>query len=454
MKIKEKGSILIIAVVTVSILMILSGYLLSSILMEMRISKSIESAEKAYYFAESGINEAIWKLENDIDWKEGFISQHLNTGESYWSDSFSRDLDGGSYTVTIENTAQGKGEIIAIAEVPFMGKTAKRKVKVTVFRSTESPTNDAGIFTGGSGENISISHSQITINDGNLFSNHHLQISGISTLAIYDNPETDKLEGKALAVQSIDGDEMIISYTALCSANFCSEECEECPPEDASVPMVDFDSDDANSFLSRAKQKELDGECAVYCNDGAGSYLCSDKCVFSEKDFEDLLWEAKSALVLENEVTYITGGLELRGGRRLELNGAMVVNGNVSIGERYAWVRGGQREEGFSHIEATSYGVLSKRKIDFGNYSLAEESTINGVIYAGDQINMVGIPEKMNVIGGIIGRKMSFTSLWSGLEVTLDNDEIMRGLGYMIDGYVNEPHFSPVIQIDHWEEVY
>ncbi len=459
----EKGTVLIISTIIVAVLMAIGAYLLSSTVVETRISTSMEGAEKAYYLAESGINEAVWKLENDTEWNDNFISSNLNPdGEgNYWSDSITRSVGGGSYEVVVENTAVGQAEITATATVPFMEREAKREVEVAVFRSIDGPTEDAAIFSGGrGGENIHIINSQVTINDGNLFSNHHITLSLGSSLAVYDDPDTEELEGKILATGffSSSGGSEIINYNAICSRNECYEECEQCPPEDVSLPMVDFDSDEEDSFKSRA---EGGSDCSIVCHPEGGSpYQCSDECVLSSREFDDLLWEVgeKGKLVLENDITYVTGHVNLRGGRHLEVNGALVADGNITVGDNYSWISKGRRDEGFSHVE-TNYqdgpsGLLSKGKISFGNYSFKEEGYIEGVVYAVNTVTMTGVPEKINIKGGFIGRKMDIISVTEGLEVTLDNEKIMYGLGYMIEGESTYPEFSPVIQIDHWEEVY
>ncbi len=53
-----------------------------------------------------------------------------------------------------------------------------------------------------------------------------------------------------------------------------------------------------------------------------------------------------------------------------------------------------------------------------------------------------------------MGRKLRFNSIWQWLNVTLDNDIILYGLGYKIDGITINPMFSPIINIEHWEETY
>ncbi len=464
----QKGSIIVISLITIAVLMILGAYFLNSVISEIKIAKSMENAITAYYLAESGLNEAIWKLNNDDYWRESFISESLNPdiNGNYWSDSFTREgIGGGSYTVTIQNNGRASGEIISVAEVLFLGKIAKRKVKTVVFRGLESPTKDAGIFSAGHGSNIGINHSHLVIYNGNLFSNHNLIISGNSTLSVYDDLDTEKLEGKVLSTHNINlsGNAQILESSAICSRNLCTEDCDECPAEETESPMVDFESDDDKSFKKRAEANENNFECEVVCDpENSQDYLCSEKCIFSSNEFEDLLWEVgkNGSLILNNQITYVEGHVDLRGGRVLEVNGILVADGNIEIGEKYSWVRRGQKDDGFSHILVNRpslnmpTGLISKKKVSFGDFSLKEESFIEGIIYAGDEIKMTSIPEKLNIIGGLISRQSHFVSLWNGLEITLDNEIIMWGLGYIINEENVNPYFSPIVQVGHWEEVF
>jgi len=184
--------------------------------------------------------------------------------------------------------------------------------------------------------------------------------------------------------------------------------------------------------------------------------------VYSASDFEDLLWQVGQAgtLTLNNEITYVDGRVELRGARYLVVNGALVSDDNIYIGERYSWTREGRKDEGYSQItiirptDTSASGLLTKRKVNFGLYSSFEPITIEGVIYANDEIRIISLPESFTLVGGIIARKFSVISAWQWLDITLDNDIIIYGLGYKIDSEIIEPVFSPIIIIDHWEESY
>ncbi len=465
MKKNKKGAIIIISLVVIGILMLISSYFLNSIITENKISRSIESSSIAYYLAESGVNEAIWKLNNDNSWRENFVSELLNpdVNGNYWSDSFSREnIDGGSYFVTIQNNSRGYAEIVSTSEVLFFGKKVRKKIKTFVFRGFGSPTENAGILTGGSGQNIQISHSLVRINNGNLFSNNNLVVSGNTILEVYDDKTTSELEGGIFAYRNIllQGNAEIRESTMICSKNQCSADCEKCPPEEIPPPVVDFYSESQYSFKERAISDE---NCEIVCKKkNQEPYTCSNECLVTSSDFSDLLWEVgeEGTLILNNKVTYVLGHMNLRGGKTIEINGVLIVDGNVDIGTNYSWNKMGQKSEGFSHIiinrvgPKKASGLLATGKIDFGEYSLREESNIVGVIYALQAINMTSIPKKLVIRGALIGRQVSVTSLLEGLEVNLDNEVIMYGLGYIIDGDIIVPFFSPTIQVDHWEEVY
>ncbi|MBZ9578095.1 hypothetical protein KJA13_03665 [Patescibacteria group bacterium] len=488
----SKGTVIIITFLILIALLLLGSYFLIFTLTELRISKSQEAGVRTYYLAEAGINEAIWKLGNDDitadgdpAWETDFIdcdNKNPDPSGDYWTAEFTHSFgDGSSYQVTIQNSACGRGKIISTSTLSLPnGKTAQRIVKTTVFKALASPVGDSAILSGGSSENVDIKFSKLRINDGNLFSNHNLDIKGASTVEVYDNPATpddpetpeiEDLEGQVLAVGNLNkSSASTLAAEATCTKNVCTEKClpagSGCPPDSLSLPLVDFDSPGplpCYSFKCRAQAAEDSLECEVLCN-GASCTTQPNKCVYSTSEFEDLLWEVGEGgtLTLNNVITYVTGNIDLRGGRHLVVKGALVADDNIKIGEKYSWTRGGQKDEGFSQITIiqptaqSPSGLLTKRKIDFGLFSsFPADLDIEGVIYANDEVSFVSIPDtSFDVKGGIIARKLSLVSLWQWLNITLDDDIIRYGLGYRIDSEEIKPTFSPVITIDHWEESY
>jgi len=459
----KKGVALIISVMVLGLLLLLGAYFLTFALTEFRISRSQVVATQTYYLAEAGVNEAIWKLKHDPEWKDNF--ETTPTCDTWLAD-FSRDnlfFSNSSYQVKIQNSDCGRGQITATSTVELAGgKTSQRVIKIKVFKAIGSLTGESAVFSGGSSENIDINSSLINIYDGNLFSNNNTNVSWWSEVNVYDNLSTEEIEGKALAQGNIN-----VSWTStlnansFCAKNICEGNClkEGCPPDVLSMPMIDFDSEDSNSYRNQASTTEDLGLCSVLCN----GVECDTKCIYTDDEFEELLWQVgeEGTLTLNNGISYVTGPIDLKGGRKLVVNGALVADGTIDIGKSSCWTNKGQKDCGFDQITVNDPGVdkpsglLTKAKMNFGSYTSSQIINITGLIYANDEIRFVSLPLSFTVIGGVLARKISFNSVWETFNIYLNNAIILEGVwaGPKPPEGVTPP-FSPVVTIEHWEESY
>lgn len=467
---QEKGVAVIITFLTLGVLLLLGFYFLNFTLTESKISKSQVTGTQTYYLAEAGIAEAIWKLKNDPEWKTNFETE---PGCRTWSASFSKNgvlFTNGSYQVQIKNSDCARGQIISTAKLNLPGgKTSQRIIKTKVLKTIGSLTWDSAVFSGGTSENIEIMFSKLNIYNGNLLSNHNLDIKYDSEVRVYDNPDTSSiLEGQVLVNGNITvKDSTLDNCEVKCAKNVCeqclnqthNEICEVCPSDIISMPMVDFDSKDPNSYQNQTQTAQNTGQCSVLCNE----VLCSTKCVFTTSEFEDLLWQVgkEGTLTLNNKITYVTGPIELRGGRNLRINGTLVADDSLDIGERSCWTRGGRKDCGFSQITITDPGIgipsglLTKSKINFGPYSSFQDIEIVGLVYANDEIRLVSLPLSFNLTGGMLARKIALTSIWSPLNIYLDNLIISEGIwAGPLPPEGEKPPYSPVVTVEHWEESY
>jgi len=475
---QKKGTAVIITFLILITLLILGCYFLTFALTESRISKSQGAGARAYYLAEAGINEAIWKLQNDLSWASDFIDcDNKNpdpTGE-YWTAEFIRPFDdGSSYTVKIQNSACGQGEIVSTSRYPLAEeRSAQRVVKTGVFRALGSLTENSAFFTGGASENVKITSSQITIYDGNLYCGNVLDIKKDSIVEVYDNLDTEdnpdteniveNLEGQVLVEGNlnISSDSTLDDCEVKCAANICeacpskSYSCADVGIDDCSsftggdIPGVDFDSDSKNSFKSRAQTAQNLGQCEILCN----GIPCATDCIYSVSDFEDLLWQVGEGGILTlnpnnrpNIIFYVAGpgGIKLDGSRHLVIKGTLVADGNIDIGKQ-----GESSQVVINQPLDSPSGLLAQGKINF-SYT---DFNITGVIYALEAITIRNAQGTFNIQGCVIARKISLESIGQ-LNITLDNDIIRYGLGYKIDSDLITPQFSPTITIDHWEESY
>lgn len=459
----KKGVVLIITVLVLGVLLILGTYFLTFSVTESKIARSQITASQTYYLAEAGVSEAIWKLKNDPDWKTNFETP---PGCYDWSANFSREnllIASSSYQIQIQNSDCARGEIIVTSTIMLPdGKTAQRVIKTKVFKAIGSLVGDSALFASGPSEKIDINASLVNVYDGNLSANNDVNISWFSNVDVYDDPDTEKSEGKVLSGKNID----VIFWSSLdalslCAKNTCQGDCnpQGCPATSTSMPKVDFNSGEATSYKNKAQASQDAGQCNVLCN----QMQCDNKCVYTPQEFEDLLWQAgkDGYLTLNNEITYVTGNINLKGGRYLEVNGALVAEGTINIGESQCWTRQGQKDCGNDQItvsdpgEGKPSGILTTGKINFGFYSSFHTMEIVGLIYAEDEIRIISVPQIFRVTGGVIGRKISIISAWASMNFYLDNSIIIEGIwGGTQPPEGEAPPYSPVVTIEHWEEAY
>lgn len=477
----KKGGVLILAILVLGVMVFLGAMFITFTLTGSQLSQSQKVGTKTYYLTEAGIQEAIFKLKNDettLDgddpWKICLTTSTIDCPDcSTWQDTFIRNyIEDSTTTVSIKNFQCAQGEIIATTTLAFReGRSAQRVVKVKVIRAYGSLIENSPVFSGAPSGESTIQASVINVYDGNIFSSNNLNIKFWSTVNVYDNqatPTTTSQEGQVLVVQNINITLSTLNASSTCSKNLCTQGiCKKCPPDSFPMPAIDFDSADSNSYLSKAKKAQQEGLCRVVGKNSAGiTVTTTNRCLFSEKEFEDLLWQIGEGgnLILEhvsagsvNSTYYVEGEVELKGGRSLEIQGILVAEKTVDIGEKFWW----GKNSGFNQITITDpgkgipSGLLTKGKMNFGPYSSFRDINIRGLIYSQDEMRLTSIPHTFKVVGGIIARKFSLTSAFSPLNIYLDNVIIQEAVwgGPQPPGE-EAPPYSPVVTIEHWEESY
>lgn len=401
-----RGVALILTILLMSLVLFLSLYLLTFTLTENRISRSQAWGAKTYYLAEAGIQEMVWKLKNDAEYKASF---ETNPG---WMANFTRanpfGADNGSYAVSITNSDLAHGMITSVGAIDLgNGKTSQRIVKTYVYRAMgQSGVQDN---TGYADGNIDISFSLVNFHDGSAHSNNDFKINGLSTVNVDDDLDAVNQYIKSPSSTVIVGG-------AVHSANY--------PPAAAAIamPAVDFDSADPNSLRNKAT-------------------------VFYTQAQFDALMADNQDLTLAGPITYVDGDVDLKGAQNLTVNGQLVVGRDLIVGQKQCrGSRCGQSSLTVNHAAGQAAGVLAKRKINFEFWS--GNINITGAVYANDQLSLLSFPVgfSFNVTGGLIARKLTITSVWQPLNINYSNLILTEALG--------AAEFSPVITVEHWEEEY
>ena len=347
----------------------------------------------------------VWKLKNDAVYKQNFETNPV------WTTNFSRvnpfGADNGSYSVSIVNSSQAHGVITSTGTINIGdGKTSQRIVKTYVYRSMGQTgvQNNAGYADG----DINISAALVNIYGGGMHSNINAIVNLISTVNIDNNLDVvNNFNKSALSTVNVGG--------AIHSKDY--------PPAASTIvmPAVDFDSASANSLKNKATV------------------------TYTKAQF-DALSAANQNLVLNGPITYVDGDVELKCNRKLTVNGLLVSSRDINIG-KFSWscfLQCGQNDVTVNHATGVASGLLAKRKMNFdpctGNIN------VNGVVYASDEFKTLSLPQQFNISGGLIGRKLTMTSIWQPINITINNQYLSEALG--------ATEFSPIITVEHWEEEY
>lgn len=404
----KNGFVLVTAIIIMLLMLTLGIYATSFVITEMKISESQANSVKTYYLAESGIAEAIWKIKNDPTWKSGF------EGSASWTMDYTRNsalYPNASYRIQITNSEMAKGDIIVTASLSLGSNTTQRVVKTSVYKAMgESVIGRNGEYADG---NIDMSGSVLKVYNGGFFSNGNIIINFWSII---------NADGDVAAVGNINVNQ---SSSIIASSTRSLNH----PPAPAPIPMPAVSFDNANdplSYKSRANQ------------------------VYTATQFSDLLYSKRGQTLTLDGITYVTGAVDIYGSNDLIINGTLVADGNIVVGKNTLFCCWGSNclnraDITINNVSSSSpSGLLSKGRIDFELCMNSFNS--KGLVYANDKINILSLPYSINVVGALIARKLTLTSLWQGVNITYDNTVVNSGLG--------SATFSPVVTVDHWEEEY
>jgi len=163
--------------------------------------------------------------------------------------------------------------------------------------------------------------------------------------------------------------------------------------------------------------------------------------VYTSNQFNQLLNNQPNANLVGT--IYVSGNITLPRGTNLTINGALIAEGNISVGESLMPFWKSSPSLTINDTGSGPAGLISKRAITLGSY--AGPINIDGLIYANDNFN-TSSGNSLNLDGGIIARDVSFSSLWQTFNINYNHGLINRTLGL--------PDTAPIISVDHWEEEY
>ncbi|HLC89635.1 MAG TPA: hypothetical protein VJG65_01605 [Patescibacteria group bacterium] len=401
---KNQGFVLIVSVLILTALLMTGSYLLSLTNSENKISIVQSLATKNYYLAEAGINEMIWKIQNDQATKNAFIAGALTSAY----DINRTNIFGGnnaSYLVRAESTATAEAWIIATSTYQISGTISQRVVKSYITRPTGSGSEwEFASFAGGRGSqqngNFTFTGSGIilTANGGRLHANQLFKVQGAGTEVVVND-----------GVVSASNNILVVSG-AILTLNGTSYQ--DAPTTTIDMLQIDFDSADSNSWKNRA---------------------IASGTVYTKTQFKNL--PNNTTL---NGIIYVTGEAEIIG-KNFTINGVLVADEEIEItlsGKTLTVtadpVYGG--------------GLLSKDDVEFT--TSGGTVSVDGLIYAADDLEITSSGTNFTVNGSLTGFDARITSSGGSIILNFVPENFLP----VIDPSYNTT--APIIQIDHWEEQY
>jgi Tfp pilus assembly protein PilX len=397
-KIPQTGFVLIMAVFVLATLLILGSYILSISHTDNSISTAQSFATKNYYLAEAGINDMLWKIQNDTATKEAFLTGTLNNSYTINRENVFGD-DNASYTVAAFNTAPTEAWVIATSTYQIGSSASQRVVKTYITKPIGSaPTWEFGLFAGGRGNqqngNFTFTGAGIVLvaNGGRLHSNQVFKVQG-SEVVVNGGSVTS-----SNVINIVAGGKLTLNNSV-----------QESPTTTVDMLQIDFDSDDPNSWKNRATV------------------------TYTQSQFQNL--PNNTTL---NGIIYVTGDANVTG-KNMTINGVLVAKKSIKITNAGRTFR----------VNADSiYGGGLLAKEDVNMTTSGGTVLVNGIIYAGDDLDLTSAGTNFTINGSMNGFDARVTS--SGGSIILNYTP--ENFNPVIQPEVN-PN-SPIIQISHWEEQY
>lgn len=409
----EKGYILISVLVIMMIMLVITFFLADALFSELSIANNQRSATVAFNLAEAGVSLAIWEVQYDPNVRDNFLNSE--SGRTWIPPK--TILTNGTFTVNIQNTAKGAATITSSGYYQMGLKQAQRVISVNIIKATVPPpyTLDGALFVGGPNPgDIYINNTPVTYDPGydpaSLMAGGNLYV-GNTSLSMSDSFLANKTitfqnatitaGNNIFAGQSITTKNSVVAYGGSLQQNYSLPAY--------NLPAVDITSD-----------------CSVDVN----SYKClaqNQNQYYTSTQFAELLKTNNTTL---NGIIYVAaGGISLKSGQNLNVNGVLVSEGMVYLDNATLNI---------NHTDGPS-GLITLTSYSVNNATIK----IDGLVYVGTDATASNNAHII-INGAILAHSFSANNITLKLNFRPDwvNETLQPGID------------SPIIQFQHWEEDY
>ena len=400
---KKPAFVLATMLILLGVCLFASAALVTVSILEAKISLSQRQGVAAYYAAESGVQDALWRLKNNATYNAALQAGTLNV--SYFANNV--PTTGSSFTVTMKQVAgqpNGNGTIDVTGSIVAGAITAKRRIVTNVFQGATGATVGTNTMLAGGPISFSNGAVQVNVVGGNIFSDSTIDLNS-AKLDLHNN----SFYSVGAYTQNPDPSSDVVNVAGKYALNYGNA------PVTKIIPSFDFASAKAAAQAS-------------------GTY-------YTPAQFDALVPNGNSSatIPLNGPVTYIDGSLSMTNhykNKTFNVTGALVIMGNLDVPTSIG---------GMSVNITTVPGSPSGLFVSGNANSSAGTWTIAGVYYAGGDITMSN-SQSFNMTGALIG----------GGAVTINNGNawnITYNSTVINDTFPGSGTASP-LQVRHWEEQY
>lgn len=400
--VRAKGYVLVSVIVIMAVLVAMMFFFSDALFSEQAISSNQKSATICFHLAEAGVQEAVWRIQNETSTRSAFLNN--SSGTLHFPAHTNTLIPNGSYEFDITNTDKAVATITATGHFGSALKRSQRRIIVTVYQATvDAYTEDAGLFVGGPDAG------DLYLNNLNLTFGADYDRGGIGGGGdIYIGNSTITLTKDLLANGTITTQNSTINLPAAVPP---------VPPDTVGIPAGEQQSNYPTTFSLPGIDMGVLQDLAKAQNQ-----------YYSSSEFATLI-KTKTTFT---GVVYVagSGGIDLSK-NHLVINGILASEGSISITNDTLTI---------NHTSAGS-GLIT-----IGNFNV-NNATVNieGLVYVGNlaaSANNVVI----TITGGILSHEFSATNIT--LTINFKKDWINEALA------VSGSEDSTVIKTKHWEEEY
>lgn len=419
-KLDSRGYILVSVVVITTVILIIGFYLADALFSEQAIARNQRSATTAFYLAEAGVQEAIWKIQYDNTVKSTFL--YTTNGVSNFSHTNAL-IGSGSYSVSIQNIARATAVVESTGYYNIGTKQAQRRIKVDVVKAnTPPPFEEHGaIYTAGATGNEDITFYGINLTiTGSVWVE---EIDELGNPVMVEHPAGSLLSSRNIEFRDSQANimedikangDIVIQSSSVTQGGVRVENA------GLTFEMPLFD---ANAYRTLAQ--------------ASGQLFSNTEDLFSGSDTKTF-----------NGIVYVDSTLTVDDNRSLTVNGMLISAESIVIGS--------QNKLGtvtINHIADEPSGLVALHELTAKPMSLIN---VQGLVYVGDRFLLdkwdesVPATRTVSIEGGILCRRFFGSGFekqgMRNLNIDFDLDYINLGLG--------NPNDTPVILTQHWEEEY